>query len=75
MGDSSVIELVVQGMTCGHCVMAVKKSLAVLPGVSEVEVTLEPPRARVTIDPDAVSPEALAVATGREGYPSSVASG
>jgi len=68
------VTLAVRGMTCGHCVAAVKKSLAAVPGVGEVEVTLEPPRASVTYDPAATTVEALTRATEEDGYPSSPAS-
>lgn len=34
-------EMNVKGMTCNHCVMAVKGALKGLDGVSEVEVSLE----------------------------------
>jgi len=62
-------------MSCGHCVSAVKKALAALPGVAEVEVTLEPPRAKVGYDPAKTTLESLTRATAAEGYPSSPAPG
>ena len=34
------IELSVDGMTCGHCVMSVTEELTELPGVKNVEVIL-----------------------------------
>ena len=34
------IELSVDGMTCGHCVMSVKEELGEIPGVKNVEVIL-----------------------------------
>ena len=34
------IELSVDGMTCGHCVMSVKEELSEIPGVKNVEVIL-----------------------------------
>ena len=45
------VALSITGMTCGHCVAAVKKALAAVPGVEAVEVTLSPPRALVVCDP------------------------
>jgi len=63
----------VKGMTCGHCVMAVKKSLEAVEGVVSAEVTLSPPRAVVTCDPSRASIERLTDATGNDGYPSDVA--
>lgn len=64
------IELVVSNMTCGHCVNAVKKALSAVPGVSVVEVTLDPARAKVTFDPELVSLDGLKSGTAAEGYPS-----
>ena len=68
------VTLNVKGMTCGHCVMAVKKSLEAVEGVLSAEVTLAPPRALVTYDPSRASIERLTNATGNEGY-HSVAAG
>ena len=34
------IELSVDGMTCGHCVMSVSEELSEIPGVKNVEVIL-----------------------------------
>jgi copper chaperone len=65
------VTLAITGMTCGHCVAAVKKALAAVPGVGEVEVTLSPPRAVVSRDPSKATVEMLTKATGEEGYPSS----
>ena len=69
------VTLEIAGMTCGHCVAAVKKALAAVPGVGEVEVTLSPPRAVVSRDPSRTSLEMLTKATAAEGYPSSPAAG
>jgi len=69
------VTLAITGMTCGHCVAAVKKTLAVVPGVGEVEVTLSPPRAVVSCDPSRTTMEMLTKATAEEGYPSSPTSG
>jgi copper chaperone CopZ len=67
------VTLLVRGMTCGHCVAAVKKSLAAIPGVGQVAVTLEPPRAEVMYDPSKTTVETMTKATAEEGYPSSPA--
>ena len=34
------IELSVDGMTCGHCVMSIKEELGEIPGVKNVDVIL-----------------------------------
>ncbi len=67
------VTLNVEGMTCGHCVMAVKKSLEAVDGVLSVDVTLDPPRAVVAYDPARTAVDRLTFATGHEGYPSDVA--
>jgi copper chaperone CopZ len=69
------VELEITGMTCGHCVAAVKKALAAVPGVDSVEVTLSPPRAVVVCDSSRTTVELLLKATAEEGYPSSPAAG
>jgi copper chaperone len=47
--DKTVIT--VRGMTCGHCVAAVRKEIGSLPGVTEVEVELDTGTVRVSADP------------------------
>jgi copper chaperone len=69
------VTLAITGMTCGHCVVAVKKALAAVPGVEAVEVTLSPPRAVVACDLSRTTVEMLVKATVEEGYPSSPAAG
>ena len=69
------LTLAITGMTCGHCVAAVKKALVAVPGVEAVEVTLSPPRAVVAFDPSRTTVEMLVKATDEEGYPSSPAAG
>ncbi len=45
--------VLVDGMTCGHCVSAVTQELNKLDGVSDVEITLGGPEpSRGAIDPD-----------------------
>lgn len=61
-----MIKLKIEGMTCGHCVMAVKQALAAVPGVEgQVDVTLKPGQAVVAGSP---SPDALIAAVAEEGY-------
>lgn len=61
-----MIELKVEGMTCGHCAGAVKRALAAVPGVDEV-VEVDPARgvAKVKGAPDV---RALIAAVEDEGY-------
>ena len=61
-----MIKLKVEGMTCEHCVMAVKKALARVSGVEEVvEVSLERGEVRVR---GTANPAQLVAAIEEEGY-------
>jgi copper chaperone len=60
-----MLELKVEGMTCGHCAGAVKKALEGVPGVTEARVSLEEGKAWVEGQAD---PSALAAAVAEEGY-------
>lgn len=59
-------ELRIEGMSCGHCVSAVKKALEAVDGVTAVEV--EVGRARVEADPARAGRARLARAIEDEGY-------
>jgi len=66
-----MIQLKIEGMTCGHCVMAVKQALAAVPGVEgAVEVDLKAGQAQVGGSPD---PAALLAAVEEEGFSAVVA--
>ena len=58
----------VQGMTCGGCVASVRRVLEALPGVANVQVTLQPGRASADYDPSRVTAEALRDAVQNAGY-------
>jgi len=57
--------LKVSGMTCNHCVAAVSKALAKVPGVESADVSLEKAQAVVKGSADA---QALIAAVKEEGY-------
>ena len=61
------ISLVVDGMSCGHCVARVTKTLSALPGVRVGTVSLG--SATVEYDPATSSPQAIAAALDEAGYP------
>lgn len=44
-------ELKIEGMSCSHCVNAVKSALAAIEGVTSVDVTLDPGHATLEHDP------------------------
>ncbi len=75
MAEQKTVTLVITGMTCNHCVMATRKSLASVPGVSDVTVALDPPRAVVTYDPAKAGVDRLAAAVREAGYAASAAPG
>jgi len=62
--------LLVEGMTCEHCVMSVTEELTELDGVSDVAVQLVPGgRSEVTVTSDGpVTTEALRDAVAEAGY-------
>ena len=67
-----MIELKIQGMTCGHCEASVKTALSKVPGVERVMVVdQEMDRAIVKGDAD---PQALVEAVKALGYETEVAS-
>ncbi|WP_028400083.1 copper chaperone CopZ [Ectobacillus panaciterrae] len=62
------ITLNVQGMTCGHCKMAVTKALTEIEGVSNVEVHLQEGIVDVNYDEAKVNAEKLKEAIEDQGY-------
>jgi hypothetical protein len=65
-GEEEGTELIVEGMTCSHCVLTVTEALKNVPGVTDAEVTLATGRARVT--GENLSRESLKEAVERVGY-------
>jgi copper chaperone len=63
----AVRTVTVTGMTCDHCVSAVRGELTQIDGVSDVEVDLASGRVTITSD-DPVSDEAVAAAVDEAGY-------
>ena len=58
----------VEGMSCMHCVNAVKKSVESLPGISKVDVDLEGKKVEVVFDPDKVNVEKIKGKIDEAGY-------
>jgi cation transport ATPase len=65
-GEETVFK--VGGMTCMNCVGHVERAIGKLPGILEVEVTLDPGNARVRYDPGQTAPQALRSAVEDAGY-------
>jgi copper chaperone len=58
-------EFKIEGMSCGHCVMAVKKELGNLSGIESMDVQIGSAVVETT---DAVTREQLAAAIEEAGY-------
>ena len=58
----------VEGMSCEHCVAAVKGALEELTGILSTEVSLEGKSATVSYDPSAVTPEQMKEAIESQGF-------
>lgn len=65
------VTLAVQNMNCAACPITVKSSLAAVPGVDKVVVSLAGKTAVVTFDDAKTGIPALTAATTNAGYPSS----
>jgi copper chaperone len=61
-------QLTVNGMSCQHCVHAVKSSVGALAGVESVDVSLEKKLVTVGFDPGVTNLEAIKHAITDEGY-------
>lgn len=68
MPDDAAQELIisVEGMSCGHCVNAVRSALESLPGVRVASVEIG--EARVTFDPARVERQSVVDAVEDQGY-------
>jgi mercuric ion transport protein len=64
--------MTIGGMTCGGCVARVEDRLGHVPGVAAFDVSLENNEARVSYDPAAVTPEAIAAAVSETGFAAAV---
>lgn len=64
---TTTITYSVTGMTCGHCVNAVRTEVGKLPGVVAVEVDLDTAAVAVTSD-EPVSEDAVRAAVEEAGY-------
>ena len=62
------LELSVKGMSCQGCVASVTRVLKAVPGVSDVSVTLQPPRARIAYDGAQTTEAVLKAAVEDAGY-------
>jgi copper chaperone len=61
-------ELTVKGMTCDHCVSAVRNALEETPGVRSARVDLKAGKVTVDYDDALASPRELATVVAEAGY-------
>ncbi len=66
--EPETFQVAVSGMTCMNCVGHVDRALAKLPGVIEVQVTLDPGRAIVRFDPQRIDGARLKQEIREAGY-------
>jgi mercuric ion binding protein len=64
------VTLAVENMTCPACPHIVKQSLAAVPGVDRVQISIADKTATVTYDDSRTAIQALVDATTNAGYPS-----
>lgn len=69
----SVVTLRIAGMTCGGCVVGVRKVLSRLDGVRRADVSYEKASAVVHFDPSKVTPTQMIAAVKTLGYTAVVA--
>ena len=65
-------EFTVEGMSCGGCVKSVTGAVTRVPGVTNVEVSLERKAATVEYDGAAVTPAAIVAAIEAAGFEAAV---
>jgi copper chaperone CopZ len=62
----STVALTIGGMSCQHCVRAVREALEAVPGVTVEQVAIG--TAAVSFDPALASPQVIAAAVSDAGY-------
>jgi len=58
----------VEGMTCDHCEMSVKKGVSELKGITMVEASYKDSTARVRFDPSETNEKEIIAAIEKRGY-------
>ena len=64
-----IVTFAVDNMTCALCPYIVKSSMAAVPGVAKVDVSLQAKTATVTFDDTKTNSAAIATASMNAGYP------
>jgi copper chaperone len=58
----------ISGMTCGGCSASVQRALSKIEGISRVQISLDPPGAKVVADTNYVTREQIESAVAVLGY-------
>lgn len=66
--DGNLVRLTIEGMTCDHCVKAVRKAIESVPGVRSASVDLDAGKAEVRVMPGWVDDQGLSSAVEKAGY-------
>ncbi len=68
VGNDRLLLIKIEGMHCHKCEAAIRKALAAMPGVHEVEVDFPSKQASVLFDPGQAKPKQLTAAVTAAGY-------
>ncbi len=60
--------IMVEGMSCQHCVNTIKKALRELEGVGKVEIDLQAKKVTVELDPKIITLETVKETIEEQGY-------
>lgn len=74
-GESRVLDLQIQGMTCGSCTVGIEAVLRAKPGVEEAKVDFGSASARVVYDASRISTQEILEAVRETGYKASLSGG
>ena len=66
--DADLLDIPVNGMTCGACATRLQKALTRAPGIHAADVNFATERARVKFDASQTGVDAIAAAVGRAGF-------
>ena len=75
MAKEATAKIKVTGMTCGSCVVSVKRALSRTKGVKSAEVSLENEIATIVYDDQQVNPQQLREAVNKSGFKAEPAEG
>ncbi|HEX2926782.1 MAG TPA: copper chaperone CopZ [Ruminiclostridium sp.] len=63
-----ITDIVVEGMSCSHCVNSIKNAVGALSGVKKVDVDLDTKKVTIEFDPEVVNGKAIKDAIEDQGY-------